>query len=176
MELNETVYSKNVIEFITVAREYCAFVENVENFGRKDFIHKSQKFLPLIYIKASTLPDVELNEDPFLDHIVTESDWLYINGKVADKLDRFETFLEIYDPIMQSDEDSTSISLAEIYADIYQDLKNFISLFRDGNEEVMTEALWECKQNFETFWGQRLLTASAALHNIIYGDEVIGDD
>lgn len=175
-EINETIYSKNVIEFITVAREYCAFVEKVEKFERKDFIHKSQKFLSLIYLKACTLPSVEIDGEPTTEHFVTEGDWIYINEKISEKLDRFDTFLEISDPIMQRDDESTSVKLSEIYADIYQDLKNFMSLFREGNEDVMTEALWECKQNFETYWGHRLLSASLAIHGIIYGEEEIDDE
>ena len=42
------VYSKNVIEFVTVAAETCLFLEHAAEFPRTDFIQKSIKILPLV--------------------------------------------------------------------------------------------------------------------------------
>jgi hypothetical protein len=58
-------------------------------------------------------------------------------------------------------------------ADIYQDAGNFISLFRQGNEYVMGEAVALCRQNFQTYWGQRLLNALKALHALRYNEEIV---
>ena len=37
-ELNSVVFTKNVIEFVTVANEYCSFVENSDKLEQKDFL------------------------------------------------------------------------------------------------------------------------------------------
>ena len=42
------VYSKNVIEFATVAYEFCTLLENVSRYSKKDFIEVSVKMLPLL--------------------------------------------------------------------------------------------------------------------------------
>lgn len=44
--------------------------------------------------------------------------------------------------------------ISENLADVYQDTGNFISLFRQGNEDVMLEAIVLCRKNFREFWGQ----------------------
>ena len=62
--------------------------------------------------------------------------------------------------------------ISENLADVYQDTGNFVSLFRQGNEEVMQEAIALCRTNFQEYWGQQLLNALKALHAMRYsGDE-----
>jgi len=51
--LNNLVYSKNVIELITVANEFCSFLERSEDLETDDFLGRLQKLLPLLYLKAS---------------------------------------------------------------------------------------------------------------------------
>ena len=33
--MDERIYSKNIIEFVTVSAEYCAFIERVRNWRKK---------------------------------------------------------------------------------------------------------------------------------------------
>ena len=44
-------YSKEVIEFVAVAKEFCDFVETIPTMERKDVLQRLQKFIPLIYLK-----------------------------------------------------------------------------------------------------------------------------
>ena len=166
------VYSKGVIEFVTIAAEYCSYVESVENDSKKDFLLKSQKLLSALYLKASLLPKVDAIYEDGNEKFVSEEDWIYIKGKVVQKLGKHEIFLDVYSAVLALEDDSENVSLSEIYADIYQDLMDFVSLYRFGHEDSMNDALWECQQNFQQYWGQRLLVALTAIHNIIFG----GDD
>ena len=75
------------------------------------------------------------------------------------------------DPVRQESENPVSASLAENFADIYQDLKNFIMLYSIGTNDIMNDALWECKMNFEQYWGQQLVNGLRALHMICYGED-----
>ena len=61
--LNNLVYSKNVIELITVANEFCSFLEHSEDMETSDFLGRLQKMLPLLYLKASLLPEFEMEAD-----------------------------------------------------------------------------------------------------------------
>ena len=62
--LKHPVYSRQIIEFVTVANEFCSFMESAGQFERLDFILKIQKLLPLLYLKGSLIPEMEsvLNE------------------------------------------------------------------------------------------------------------------
>jgi hypothetical protein len=170
------VYSVNVIEFVTVAGEYCATLETMDEFNRKDFVHKMQKIFPLLYLKASLLPEVEnmLEDEP--EKFVTEYDYNYLHQKLQMKLGEHDSYLEVFDPLMQYSESPVEGSLAENMADIYQDLKDFILSYRIGTVEVMNDALWECRNNFASYWGQRLVNGLRALHNLTYGDVDLSED
>jgi hypothetical protein len=58
-------------------------------------------------------------------------------------------------------------------ADIYQDMKDFLLLYQTGTGEVMNDAVWECRMNFENFWGQKLVNSLRAIHKFIYSGEEI---
>ena len=65
MEKEENpIYERNTLEFVTVALEYCTFVETAGNTGLFDFVDKATKLLPLLYLKASLLPEVNLKRKP----------------------------------------------------------------------------------------------------------------
>jgi len=172
----EVIYSKNILEFVTVAKEYCVFVENVKDEIKFDFIYKSQKLLSLIYVKASLIPDIKKTFDDYTEKFVSEDDWNNLQQQIAKKFGSHEIFLDVLEPIMQYSDDTISISLSEIFADIYQDLMNFITLYRIGTNEQMNDAVWECKNNFEQYWGPRLLSGLTAIHSILYSNEELVDD
>ena len=65
-------------------------------------------------------------------------------------------------------------SISENMADIYQDIKDFLLLYQTGTNEVMNDAVWECRMNFENFWGQKLVNSMRAIHSFIYSGEEIG--
>jgi hypothetical protein len=64
-------------------------------------------------------------------------------------------------------------SISENMADIYQDLKDFLLLYQTGTVEVMNDAVWECRMNFENFWGQKLVNSLRAIHKFLYSGEEI---
>ena len=47
----EPAISRNVIEMITVANEYCLFLEGIEKYTKDDIISYFQKICPLLYLK-----------------------------------------------------------------------------------------------------------------------------
>jgi len=167
---SEVVYSKNVIEFATVANEYCSFIEAVDQFSRKDFILRVQKLFPLLYLKAVLLPepDIEMSDDT-PEKYINEEDYNFILHKLEEKLGQFDAYHEVFDPSIQYSEEALEASISENIADIYQDLKDFILSYRMGTLEVMNDALWECRNNFEQYWGQRLVNGLRALHNLVCG-------
>jgi hypothetical protein len=167
---SDVVYSRNVIEFATVANEFCAFIETVSELNRKDFLGKLQKLFPLLYLKASLLPEIsDQDEEETPEKFVTESDYVFILRKLSSKLGEFDSYTEIPEPGTQVGEINIEANISENIADIYQDLKDFILAYRIGTVEVMRAALLECRNNFEQFWGQRLVNGLRAVHMLVYG-------
>ena len=74
---------------------------------------------------------------------------------------------------MQYSDTPIAAFISENLADVYQDVGNFVSLFRQGNEEVMLQSIALCRTNFQEFWGQQLLNALKALHAARYSDDEI---
>jgi hypothetical protein len=178
IDFNNPVYSKNIIEFITVASEYCGFVEKTEKFSKIDFISKSQKILTLMYLKASLIEKFNKDdiEEGNIEKFVTEVDYNFVIEAVSGKLGSLEQFIDIFEPTRTEISEAVQVSLSECFADIYQDLKDFISNYQIGNENIMTEAIFECQLNFEIFWGPRILALLNTIHNILYSDNDLEDD
>ncbi len=170
--INHIVYSTNVVEFVAVTGEYCNFVEKTDNFSKKEFINKSLKLLSLIYLKALMLPNIDNNYEDLNEKFVSENDWIFIKHKISVKLSSHDTFIDIIDPIGQENGEAVSVSISECFADIYQDLKNFITIYQVSSVDAINDALWECKLNFEQFWGQRALSVLSSFHSIYYNEDI----
>jgi hypothetical protein len=168
--LNSLVYSKNVIELITVANEFCSFLERSEDMESADFLSRLQKLLPLLYLKASLLPEFEMESDDNLEKFVTELDYNLIQQKVMRHTGAGDDYQEVFLSGMQYSESALTASIAENVADIYQDMKDLVLAFRMLNEEVMEQALFESQYNFIHFWGQKLVNCLRAVHNLIYSE------
>ena len=168
--LNNLVYSKNVIELITVANEFCSFLEHSEEMETSDFLGRLQKMLPLLYLKASLLPSFEMEADDELEKYVNELDYNLIQQKVLHHTGAGDDYQEVFLSGMQFSESALTASIAENVADIYQDLKDLVMSFRTLDEEVMALALSESQNNFAHLWGQKLVNSLRAIHNLIYGE------
>ena len=168
MDRKSIVYSRNVVEFATVAKEYCAFLENCKQHNRKSFVFAAQKLLPLLYYKASTLPETEPILDEGNEKFVTEEDYSDIQNRLSELFGPNDDFLEINDPRIDENEGQFTASISEYLTDIWQDLKNFTMLYQVGKVDVMNDALWECRLNFEDFWGIRLINTIRALHILVF--------
>jgi hypothetical protein len=152
------------VEFVTVAKEYCAYIENVSNYKRNNFVRVMSSLLPLLYYKASLLPQTEpIYEEGNIKH-VTEEYYIALNLRIKDLLGEHDAFPEVFDSRISETDEQFSASIAEYLSDIYQDLKDFTMLYQKGQVEEMNDALWECTLNFQEFWGIRLANAIRAIH------------
>lgn len=162
------IYAPAVIDFITVAVEYCAFVEKLQGVGRKALLDKITKLLPLIYVKAALLPQVEGEEALALPEVVSEEDYDFVRRGVWNVLGEQDDYLDVFNADMQFSEAPITCSISEDLADIYQDLKNFCAIYADRNELLMEDAIARVRENFESYWGQKLVNAMRPLHEITF--------
>lgn len=161
-------YSKEVIEFVAVSKEFCDFIETASQMTRKEFLQRLQKFIPLIYLKGALLPVSESEENGLAEDGVSEDDYNYLYTELNRLLGEYDEYLEVFDDNMQYSEAPVVNSISEKVCDIYQDLKNFTGSFRCGIPEVIGEALWELNNNFELYWGKACAGVLRAVHHAVY--------
>ena len=176
--MDKYIYAKNSVEFVTVGVEFCAFLERIESLTQEEFASTAIKLLPLLYLKATLLPIDEENED-FLEspeHFVSEDEYEYLRGDIERLLGENDAYLVVQSGEMKYSDLPLGGSIAEDMADIYQAVKDCIAAYRTENEDTMRVALTECREEFSSYWGSKLLNALAALHRIYYNTSDILDD
>jgi hypothetical protein len=173
-ENTDPVYSPQVIEFVAAANEFCKYAEHSSELGGDELLKILQRILPFMYLKASLLPVFEPYFEDGNEKFVTESDWFRIHDGLRSKFGKANDYLEVFDEKVNDTGEPVVASIAEDMADIYQDLRNFLLLYQTGTNEVMNDALWECRMNFENYWGQKLLNSMRAIHNFLYSGEETG--
>jgi hypothetical protein len=171
----DPVYSRHAVEFVAVANEYCKYAEHASEFKGKELLKILQRLLPLLYLKASFIPDLTPVFEDGNEKFVTESDWYRVHDAFRMKFGTADDYLEVFDDQINEMDGPVVSSLAENMADIYQDMKDFLLLYQTGTKEVMNDALWECRNNFENFWGQKLVNALRAIHKFITSGEEISE-
>jgi len=165
VDYEKIIYADEVITFTALAAEYCKFINSIAAFSQKDFVDKAHKLLALLYVKTLSLPATEPIDADMIEKSVTQEEWDEMHNAVAHKLGRYDRYTETLDPLSGDD---AMTSLSEGFADIYQDLKDYITLMQMGSPEMMVDAIWECARNFREYWGQRLTNILRVLHHLQY--------
>lgn len=174
----DIVFSRNTVEFVTVAAEYCAYIERANEHTRKEFTSTLLKLLPLLYIKAQMLPEDTPINDEELEIFVTEDSYEVVRLTLLELFAEADTYLDVFVAEMKYSDTPITKSISEDLADIYQDVKNFVSQFSIDINETMHDAILECREHFRLYWGQTLVNTLRALHDIEYNmpdDEENGD-
>jgi hypothetical protein len=170
--MEEIVFSQYTIDFARVALEYCVFVEKVKESNKKTFIDNLTKVLPLLYLKASIIPEITTDYESDLEVKVDEIFYAQVESNIRELLGNDDLYLETFHPDIKLSDSPVAVHISEDLADIYQDLGNFIAVFKNGQKETMNDSLLLCIENFKKFWGQRLVNALRALHFIKYKSDI----
>jgi hypothetical protein len=167
---DDPVYSRKVLEMLTVANEYCLFLEKAEDYTAEELLNFLQKISPLIYLKSVLLPDIEVEDEDAVEHYVSEEQWESLFNILYNKFGEKDQFFFV-DHHERSHNDPVKGSLAESFTDIYQDMKDFLLLYQKPMKAFKENAVKECKRLFETRYGYRLINAQSAIHCMQYPEE-----
>lgn len=165
---SQVIFDRNVVEFVTVAAEFCKFLEQAETMKRSVFVDTSLKILPLLYLKAAMLPECETIGDDAPETFVTEETYEVLRMNLAGILAEKDDYLDVFVSDMKYSDQPITKYISEDLADIYQDIKDFIFVFQLGLNETMNDSLALCKENFALYWGQKLVNTLRALHDVKY--------
>ncbi len=162
-------YNKDIIEFVTVAVQFCIVAENAAQTDKMDFIDKMTKILPLLYLKASLMPDYDNIDDIYIEQFVEEDNYNIIRNNISLLLGHLDDFLDVFVEDMKYSDTPILATVSENIADIYQDVKNFVMNYKiAAQDNVLFEAVAQCKQDFKFSWGQKLVNVLRPLHEIKY--------
>lgn len=170
----DPAFTRSAVEFTAAAAELCKYAEHAREIKGDEMLRILQRLLPYLYLKASLLPSLEPFFEDGNEKFVTESDWNRIHDDFRSILGSADDYIDESAEKPGDTAEPEPSSVSEDMADIYQDLKDFLLLYQTGTQEVMNDALWECRLNFENIWGQKLLNSLRAIHRFIYSGEEIG--
>lgn len=179
--MSQSIYSEPVIDFLTVAAEYCRSLEQLgqEPVSRREFLTHMTRILPLLYVKASTLPEVDDMElgmmDGELPDHVDEAEYDYVRQAVWHVLMDKDEFLEVFTPDMLYSDEPLQQTISEHLADIYQDIKNFVAIYADRNEDNMMAAIAEIIDLFHSDWGQKAVNVMRPMHSLLYSADDVDE-
>lgn len=163
--IDTALLGRETIEFLTVAKQFCTFVENSEGMQRRLFVDTMLKLLPLLYVKTLMLGKAEHVDDACPETFVTEDSYEVIRLNIASIMGELDDYLDVFmDDMVYSDKPILA-TISENIADIYQDIRDTVFAFQLEYEDNMKEALATCIDNFDYTWGQKLVNVMRALHS-----------
>lgn len=168
---NDITISKSILEMLTVANEFCHYLDTSEKKSKKGVLDFVNRILPLLYLKGSLLPDIEVEDPDANERFVTSEDWETLFTLLRDKFAKDDEFWFI-DPQHINEDEPLKASLAEHLADIYQDMKDFILLYQKNTYSARQNAISECKYLFESHWGYRISSIMPRLHHLLYEKQI----
>lgn len=164
-------HKKQVIELLTVANEYCMFIEKAYDYSKDDILQYVHRIAPLIYLKGSLIPDLEAENPEAYERFVTEEVWENIFNELRNKFGRDDEFWYI-DEVTFQGEEITKGSMAEYLTDVYQDLKDFVFLYSKNTADAIITSVTECRHLYHTNWGYKILRIQKNIHHLLYQDMV----
>ncbi len=159
------LYSPTVLDFVRVGTEYCRCLEHCGEMDRASFCHTMRALLPMVYLKATMMPEVQ-ETDGWNEPQLTEEDYEYIRQSVARLMAEQDGFLDVFVEDFKYSEEPLLCTISENLADVYQTLRELAAVFSEAHTEAMMVALYETMEEFKLQWGQKLLGALRAIHDL----------
>ena len=162
------IYAPVTIDFVTISVEFCSYLERMEGTSRDEWMKTVLRILPLLYVKATLLPSVEIINDDYPESFVSEQDYIRVSSQISTLLGEDNIYLDVFIEDMKYSDRPISSFISEDIADIYQDIRNFVSVYQYGLEETMINALHTCTESFHSYWGQKLVNVLRPLHSLVF--------
>lgn len=170
----ENIKSQVVTEFITVAADFCQLMEQASKKRTGELFSNLQQLLPEIYLKALKLPKPKYCYEEEPKKFVKEDDYAAIHDALRQKIELVNGIARMSPGTRSSQQELVSFSMAELLADIYEELKNFVMLYEVGIPQAMNDAVWLCRESFEQGFGIKLTEGVKLLHGIMYSKDTEG--
>lgn len=167
--MDNTALNTNTLAFIALCNEYCVAMEQARESEREAFVQSMLRLLPRIYISATDLKiEFALSDEAYLESTLDEDYYESVRCAVENLLGPDDVYLEVFEEDMKYSDTPIAASVSESLADIFQVLYNFVVMVKESPEELVGMAVEAVRDEFESYWGQRLCNVMRALHGINY--------
>lgn len=167
--MDNTALNTNTLAFIALCNEYCVAMGQARESEREAFVQSMLRLLPRIYISATDLKtDFDPSDEAYLESALEEDYYESVRCSVENLLGPDDVYLEVFEEDMKYSDTPIAASVSEGLADIFQVLYNFVVMVKESPEELVEMAVVAVRDEFESYWGQRLCNVMRALHGINY--------
>lgn len=167
---DDITVSKPVIEMLTIANEYCYFIQNVEKKSMVEILEFIYRIGPLMYLKGTLIPEVTVQNPEANERFVTSEEWENTFYVLREKFGTKDGFWMI-DSQLIAENEPIKASVADKLTDIYQDMEDFILLYQKNTLAARENAVSECKNLFATHWGYRISNLMPVVHHLLHESE-----
>ncbi len=164
----EDIRGPLVNDFVDAAEEFCRLMEQASRMRTGELFDNLQQLLPQLYLKASRLPKPKYCYEEEQKRFVSEDDYARIHDSLQQKIELINGIARMLPGSRPNKQELFSFNLAEHFADIYEELKNFIKLFATDIPQAMNDAVWICRSSYEQGLGIKLIESLKLLHTVIY--------
>ena len=159
--MEEIQKNPHILEMLTIANEFCHLTEQIEHYEKEQIIPVYQKVCALLYLKGCMLPDYKTEQTIAIERFVTEEQWELIHQAIKKKFDTHDIFRYL------DEEEIKTSEISEQITDIYQDMKDFILLYKKNLSASQEAAISEIIRLFKSNWGMKCIILSKVFHEII---------
>ncbi len=165
-KLHSYVYSEEVVTFVRAANETALFLEELREKDGKAFVAEALRHLSEVYSAILKVGDTEPVTESGPEPYVSELEWVEVFQRIGALLGPHNEILRPAEDDEFDRSDLVTHTISEDLADVYQELRDFTSLYSHGLEEVMNDSVWEVKVRFMEHWGKKLLRSLSSLHDL----------
>ncbi len=124
------------------------------------------KHLSGVYAAIVKLEETEPKIESAWEPTVTEQEWSAVFQRISMLLGAHNDTLRQAEDEEFDRSDLVTHTISEDISDVYQELRDFTTIYSRGMEELMNDAAWELKERFAEHWGKKLLRSLMALHDL----------
>jgi len=168
---DDVTLKKPILEMLTVANEFCYFFDRLALKPIEEVLEFIYRIGPLLYLKGSLMPDVEVEHPEANERFVTPEDWENLFYVLREKFGKKDEFW-FNDPQYINANEPLKASLSESITDIYQDMKDFILLYQRNTHAARQNAISECRKLFGSHWGYRIASIMPKIHHLLHENEI----
>lgn len=168
MEKPKTQKKDIALELVKLCGNYCAVLEQVDKASLPEFLDRVAVSLMAIYQKTFSVNRFQTKYESETQHYLTEKQYNKICNTLKGLFGKKDVYVELINPTRPNVREQFKASIAEDLTDIYQDFYDFVQWYSEGTYESINDSIIELLNNFDKYWGIKLLNVIKAIHVIRY--------
>ena len=168
MEKSKTQKKDIAVEMLKLCSDYCEVLEQAEKLPLHEFLDNVAVSLMDVYQKTFSFTRFQTKYENEPQHFLTEKQYNKVCNSLKGVLEKKDNYVEVLDPNRPTLREPFKASIAEDLTDIYQDFYDYVHWYSEGTFESLNDSVIELLNNFDKYWGIKLLNVLKAMHVIRY--------